>query len=750
MIPQGQQTKSNAVADKRARKLPAQPKATSKKALASVNGASAAPGGGRQTRRSTRGSIAAAVAASDLGSASFDQADRPCTPDATLETAEPPQILLVVPDCANEATNHDKDEGATVDDADATPTASPAIALHKAKTGTAVMLRKQALEGKILAEKQAPKTPTFAKMNKGGKNGKAPAAAVSNVVKQYEMLSPSASPVGSPRMARGVQPTKSNLQFAAATKALHALPIPRVAASSNGGGAAASAANGKRKSDGDEQGDGKRRHLAAASTNDELVKEVKMAGPIAGSEFCLDVADDDAADADDEAALTPGSKGPNRYVANKKDVLGVARQLNRRKPSRNMKFRKETPINTVISSAAITAKTQTGQLAGKTVSPKDRRFSPRTKEMSSRISSAVASFNSSKPTVKAGSVKSTQNDVTIAMATSNKVKGAVKSYVPSSTKPTHPTTTKSRAAVVVPALEKARKQREEQKAKDVQRAADAAARQKKASALSTLKDIKAKEKVALEEVARQKRETDEKNRLVRLQAERQRREKEEIVKKETTRKRVFEAEQKRKEVEEQLKKKRAMDREQDIERKRAENEEQERNRKQTMQAELRKKRDAIRERQALQEKANREKQAKQEDEKREREKKEVRRVQLEQQLAQMEQKAAQNAARPRPTVISPREHTNYDISGLESDCSTDDEDHPAQKVPDWAMGRNLKMALHSQNTLFPKDGSDVFDDVPAPNLDEIFPVKDQTRKIRPRTSSALWSPSPTKGLHKKA
>lgn len=188
-----------------------------------------------------------------------------------------------------------------------------------------------------------------------------------------------------------------------------------------------------------------------------------------------------------------------------------------------------------------------------------------------------------------------------------------------------------------------------------------------------------------------------------------------------------------------------MKREAELERKRAEKEAFERNRKQQIQAELRQKRDDLRA-----------KQSRQEQMKREREKKEFRRKQLEAQIEQARKQkeadkaaAAANAAR-RKAPPPPTEHLNYDISDLQSDCSTDEEDDPRQRVPTWAQGKELKMALYNQHILRPRDGSDIFDDVPAPDLDEIFPMQPgKARKIRARTSSALWSPSPTSGLHQK-
>ena len=92
----------------------------------------------------------------------------------------------------------------------------------------------------------------------------------------------------------------------------------------------------------------------------------------------------------------------------------------------------------------------------------------------------------------------------------------------------------------------------------------------------------------------------------------------------------------------------------------------------------------------------------------------------------------------------PESPQSYDISDLVSDCSTDEEDEPKQQVPKWAKGGALRTALYSQIILYNKDGSDIFDEVPPPDLCDIFPKK-QARLRRPRTSSALWSPSPTKG-----
>lgn len=87
-------------------------------------------------------------------------------------------------------------------------------------------------------------------------------------------------------------------------------------------------------------------------------------------------------------------------------------------------------------------------------------------------------------------------------------------------------------------------------------------------------------------------------------------------------------------------------------------------------------------------------------------------------------------------------YENYDISGLESDVSTDDEDEPRKAVPKWAQGASLRSALYNQFGAENDISLGVFDRVPTPNLKEIFPNKKKHASFRPRTSSAMWEPSP--------
>jgi hypothetical protein len=111
--------------------------------------------------------------------------------------------------------------------------------------------------------------------------------------------------------------------------------------------------------------------------------------------------------------------------------------------------------------------------------------------------------------------------------------------------------------------------------------------------------------------------------------------------------------------------------------------------------------------------------------------------------AEKAETAAAREAPPSPAVLQ-----TYDMSHLDSDASTDEEDAPRSEVPPWASGKQLRTALFQQYINEQKEpeerGSRIFDDVRDPDMSEIFPTKGKSR-VRARTSSAMWSPSPTKG-----
>lgn len=203
----------------------------------------------------------------------------------------------------------------------------------------------------------------------------------------------------------------------------------------------------------------------------------------------------------------------------------------------------------------------------------------------------------------------------------------------------------------------------------------------------------------------------------------------------------------------------------DAEKKRREREDQEKreaqdkldNAKQMAEAEMRKKREELKEKQRKLYEEQEKRQAKIEEQKR----KLMERIAEQKARQQVEKECKALSSAKKQTPFTPhRFHQvdapasvaksvaespqNYDISDLRSDGSTDEEDEPRQTVPRWAKGGALRTALYSQIILYNKDGSDIFDEVPPPDLCDIFPKK-QHRLRRPRTSSALWSPSPTRG-----
>ena len=693
---------------------------------------------------------------------------------------------------AGATTPKDAKPSSTEED-DATPT--PAPAPSPAETpGTAVKQRMRALENKILVENlNSSNTKKPKPFSLPGQHGGNARTGVSSVVQRFEMLSPSSSPQrGTGASANGTIAGgggnsgsqcggKSNLTSAIQKKGVAQNASSSLKESKKG------SAVGKRRSEDDsmQQRGSKRRNVAGnagikpaeCSTNAGTATNVANAGRttavadegasgvILSNDGQMDVVPvgaacsnetragaDTADDADDESAPTP-AKDVDQYMSRKKDVLGVTRQLNRRLPSRKGTYSKGSKSTiTAADGAASTTNTpksnwlkaSLGENAGEAALLK-RRVSPRLvrMEQSSRVSSAVASIETAKPKESAAQSETFDSK----QAPVRRPGAASKPNIALGAKtqaPSRKLVEKKRAAVMVPALEKARQQRAAQAEKDAQKAAEVVERKRHAAESQRRREMRVKERVAQEEVLRQKRDEEEKKRAQRIRDDKKRREREALEAKQRNMARAIENEKKRKEKESQEKRNRAMKREAEIERKRAEKEELERNRKQLIQAELRRKRDDLRE-----------KQTRQEQTKREREKKELRRKQLEAQIEQArkqkeaEKAAAAASAARRKAPPPPTQHVNYDISDLQSDCSTDEEDDPRQRVPIWAQGKDLKMALYNQHILRPRDGSDIFDDVPAPDLDDIFPVQDKARRIRPRTSSALWSPSPTRGLHKK-
>ena len=113
----------------------------------------------------------------------------------------------------------------------------------------------------------------------------------------------------------------------------------------------------------------------------------------------------------------------------------------------------------------------------------------------------------------------------------------------------------------------------------------------------------------------------------------------------------------------------------------------------------------------------------------------------ESEMARLKQAAAASPASP---------YDSYNLDGLRSDASSDDEDDPREEIPKWAQGAALKNALYNQFIFTPpeKKVMAIFPSPGPPVLSEIFPKK--KTKFRPRTSSAFWEPSPGRtNIHKR-
>ncbi|XP_014681674.1 PREDICTED: inner centromere protein A-like isoform X2 [Priapulus caudatus] len=90
-----------------------------------------------------------------------------------------------------------------------------------------------------------------------------------------------------------------------------------------------------------------------------------------------------------------------------------------------------------------------------------------------------------------------------------------------------------------------------------------------------------------------------------------------------------------------------------------------------------------------------------------------------------------------PKAVKPklRKTDCYNINDLHSDDSTDNEDEPRKRIPDWAQGVQLKTAIISQHYEMP-DINEIFDVMDMPKLEDMF-VKLRAR-FHKRTSSAHW------------
>lgn len=100
----------------------------------------------------------------------------------------------------------------------------------------------------------------------------------------------------------------------------------------------------------------------------------------------------------------------------------------------------------------------------------------------------------------------------------------------------------------------------------------------------------------------------------------------------------------------------------------------------------------------------------------------------------------------------PKEYGNYDISTLQSDEDTDDDDHPHKPVPHWARGQTFLKSVHKQfegksnrevqlkaDAIFGKNSALLSRF--ATDFDRIFPAKSLPKYYK-RTSSAVWDESP--------
>ena len=88
-------------------------------------------------------------------------------------------------------------------------------------------------------------------------------------------------------------------------------------------------------------------------------------------------------------------------------------------------------------------------------------------------------------------------------------------------------------------------------------------------------------------------------------------------------------------------------------------------------------------------------------------------------------------------ILKKKVLTSYDISNLNSDDSTDDEDSPRKAIPFWAKTPNLKVALKKQCLSSKSNADEIFPDVISPpDLNKIFSRK--RSRFNKRTSSACW------------
>lgn len=102
---------------------------------------------------------------------------------------------------------------------------------------------------------------------------------------------------------------------------------------------------------------------------------------------------------------------------------------------------------------------------------------------------------------------------------------------------------------------------------------------------------------------------------------------------------------------------------------------------------------------------------------------------------------------PQVKARKPASSENYDIADLQSDESTDDEDNPRKRIPSWARPAALKAAIFHQE-YSNIDVNSIFDDVPKPNLEDIFKHATKKKRFNQRTSSAMWDSPPLRQAKK--
>lgn len=88
--------------------------------------------------------------------------------------------------------------------------------------------------------------------------------------------------------------------------------------------------------------------------------------------------------------------------------------------------------------------------------------------------------------------------------------------------------------------------------------------------------------------------------------------------------------------------------------------------------------------------------------------------------------------------------SDYGLDDKESDDSTDDEDAPKKRIPEWATGIHLTTSLIKQCTNPPDlEKIFLFSAIVPPDLEKIFKGKFKKR-YKQRTSSAIWNTPPIK------